>query len=81
MPRTARAAVGGYCYYTVNRGNRRAEVFHDADDYAAFAGLLREATAPVPMRVLAWGLVPPISSTPSCGPRGTRASPAGCTGC
>jgi putative transposase len=58
MPRTARAAVGGYCYHALNRGNRRAAVFHDADDYAAFAGLLREATARLPMRVLAWCLMP-----------------------
>jgi putative transposase len=25
--------VGGYCYYAFNRGNGRARVFHDDDDY------------------------------------------------
>jgi hypothetical protein len=27
MPRTARAAVGDYCYYVINHGNNRAVVF------------------------------------------------------
>lgn len=58
MPRTARAAVGGYCYHVVNRGNRRAEVFHGLDDYAAFARLLRRASAHAPMCVLGWCLMP-----------------------
>src|ERR1700736_2805713 len=55
MPRTARAARGGYCYHVLNRGNRRAQVFHG--DYAAFARLLRQAAAPAPMRLLAWCLI------------------------
>ena len=58
MPRTARAAVGGFCYHVINRGNRRAEVFHDPDDYAAFLRLLRKAHAHAPMRLLAWCLMP-----------------------
>jgi putative transposase len=58
MPRTARAAVGGYCYHVLNRGNRRAEVFHKPDDYAAFARLLRQAAGHARMRVLAWCLMP-----------------------
>jgi len=32
MPRTARAAVGGYCYHVPNRGNERAQVFPSEDD-------------------------------------------------
>ena len=43
MPRAARAAVGGVCYHVLNRGNRRARVFHADDDYAAFL-----AACPVP---------------------------------
>ena len=35
MPRTARAAVGGYCYYVLNRGNERAEGFDAKRDYQA----------------------------------------------
>ena len=58
MPRTARVARGGYCYHVVNRGNGRRTVCHDDDDYAFFAALLRAACARVPMRVLAYGLMP-----------------------
>jgi putative transposase len=58
MPRSARAAVGGYCYHVLNRCNRRGEVFHGPDDYAAFVRLLRQATARIPLRVLGWCLMP-----------------------
>jgi putative transposase len=58
MPRTARAAVGGYCYHVLNRGNRRARVFHGDGDYAAFCRLMRQATARVPLRVLGYCLMP-----------------------
>jgi putative transposase len=37
MSRTARVARAGYCYHLMNRGNGRAEVFHDETDYNAFA--------------------------------------------
>jgi putative transposase len=58
MPRTARAAVGGYCYHVIDRGNRRAEVFHHEGDYHAFVRLLRRACARVPLRLLAYCLMP-----------------------
>ena len=58
MPRTARAAVGDYCYHVINRGNARAEVFHAEGDYHAFVNLLREAGQRVPMRLLAYCLMP-----------------------
>lgn len=58
MPRTARASVGGLCYHVINRGNARADVFHKSHDYAAFQNLLREASARVRMRVLAYCLMP-----------------------
>ena len=58
MPRTARASVGGYCYHALNRGNGRARVFHDDDDYNAFLHLLREASARVPMRLIGYCLMP-----------------------
>src|SRR5579862_6361231 len=58
MPRTARASVGGYCYHALNRGNGRARVFHDDDDYHAFVTLLRQACARVPMRLLRFCLMP-----------------------
>jgi putative transposase len=58
MPRTARATPGGYCYHVLNRGNRRAEVYHTPDDYAIFVALLRRACARIPMRLLGYCLMP-----------------------
>lgn len=58
MPRTARASVGGLCYHVLNRGNARAQVFHDDADYRAFLDLLNAAGRRVPMRVLGFCLMP-----------------------
>lgn len=58
MPRTARAAVGGLCYHVLNRGNGRAQVFHDPADYRTFLELLQEAGRRVPVRVLGFCLMP-----------------------
>ena len=58
MPRTARASVGDYCYHIINRGNGRAQVFHADGDYQAFITLLREASRRIPMRLLAYCLMP-----------------------
>jgi putative transposase len=58
MPRTARASVGDYCYHVINRGNARTEVFHAEGDYQAFLDLLCQASARLPMRILAYCLMP-----------------------
>ena len=58
MPRTARASVGGICYHVINRGNAQAEVFHKTQDYAAFVKLIGQACERLPMRVLAYCLMP-----------------------
>ena len=58
MPRTARASVGDMCYHVVNRGNARGEVYHKDEDYAAFVTLLGQACERLPMRVLAYCLMP-----------------------
>jgi putative transposase len=58
MPRSARASVGGYCYHVLNRGNARAQVFHKDGDYNAFVKLIRQASARVPMRLLALCVMP-----------------------
>ena len=58
MPRTARASIGAFYYHVINRGNGRAELFHKARDYQAFVDLLRESIARVPMRLLAYCLMP-----------------------
>ncbi|HYT87819.1 MAG TPA: transposase [Gemmataceae bacterium] len=58
MPRTARAAAGNVCYHVLNRGNARATVFCKDGDYAAFLKALGQAHEELPMRVLAYCLMP-----------------------
>ena len=58
MPRTSRASVGGICYHVINRGNARGKVFHSQTDYKAFVELVEQAGDRVPMRVLAYCLMP-----------------------
>ena len=58
MPRHVPAALGGYCYHVLNRGNARRTVFHKEADYAAFAKLLRQAGERTDVRLLAWCLLP-----------------------
>lgn len=58
MPRTARSSQGGYCYHVLNRGNGRQTVFHKDGDYAAFLKLLAQAGERVPVRLLAYCLMP-----------------------
>jgi putative transposase len=58
MPRIARAAPGGKIYHVLNRGNGRCRLFHKDADYAAFQKLLFEVREAVPLRVLAWCLMP-----------------------
>jgi len=42
----------------INRGNARAEVFHKQEDLAAFLRIMSEAGLRVPMRVVAYCLMP-----------------------
>ena len=58
MPRTARASRAGYCYHVLNRGNARSEVFHKPGDYEAFLHAVGEASVRLPMRLLAYCLMP-----------------------
>ncbi|HEY7219095.1 MAG TPA: transposase, partial [Candidatus Binatia bacterium] len=58
MPRTARASVGDICYHVINRGNVQIEVFHKDGDYRAFVELIGLACQRIPMRVLAYCVMP-----------------------
>lgn len=58
MARPLRNTPGGYCYHVLSRGNGRQTVFHKAGDYEAFVGLFAAAQEVVPMRVLAYCLMP-----------------------
>ena len=57
MGRTARASQGGFVYHVLNRGNGRADVFHNDDDCAAFVTLMQEAHEKVPMRLVGYCLM------------------------
>lgn len=58
MPRTARASVGGFCYHVTGRGNGRATVFHGEADYRCFTELLSRGDQRLPIRILAYCLMP-----------------------
>jgi REP element-mobilizing transposase RayT len=58
MPRTARASVGGMCYHALNRGNDRRTVFRKEGDFAAFLKAFAEVCHDVPVRPLAYCLMP-----------------------
>lgn len=58
MPRPLRAAAGGFVYHVLNRGNARRTIFQDEGDYRAFERILAEVQERMPMRILAWCLMP-----------------------
>ena len=58
MPRTSRGSIGDQCYHVINRGNRRSTVFHRQSDYADFERLMFQASIRIPMRILAYCLMP-----------------------
>ncbi len=58
MPRVARVSVGNQCYHVLNRGNAQQRVSFKDGDYQAFEKAMAHACVEVPMRVLAWCLMP-----------------------
>jgi len=58
MARTARASKGEVCYHVINRGNNRSTVFLERPDYAAFVRFVLQAKKRIPLRVLAFCLMP-----------------------
>ena len=59
MPRTARAAPGGFVYHVLNRGNGRQLLFHSPGDFDAFVALLAEVKKAVPgVAILGYCLMP-----------------------
>lgn len=58
MPRRPRFATGGYVYHVLNRAVGRSRIFDKSEDYAAFLGVLAEAHEWLPMRLLAYCLLP-----------------------
>lgn len=58
MPRLPRTIIPNYCYHVLNRANRRAEVFHEPADYAAFLELMAKAQEHESLPILAACLMP-----------------------
>jgi putative transposase len=57
-PRTARASVRGYIYHALNRGNRRAGVFHKPADFDAFVEAIAVARRQLPVDLFGYWLMP-----------------------
>ena len=58
MPRPLRQIPDNSVQHVLNRGNRRAAIFHQEADYERFTNLLADASERVPMRLLAFCLMP-----------------------
>ena len=58
MPRPPRHIFAGQCYHILNRANRKAEVFHEPADYAAFIQLIAKAQDQVDLPMFATCLMP-----------------------
>src|SRR5207247_236883 len=58
MPRRLRVATGGLVYHVLNRAVGRARIFEKPEDYAAFERVLRASFDWLPMRLLAYCLLP-----------------------
>jgi putative transposase len=58
MGQALRVTPGDTVYHMLNRANRRQALFDDEGDYAAFERVLAEAQQRVPMRLLAYCLMP-----------------------
>jgi putative transposase len=58
MPYRRRLGSGGYVFHVLNRSARRIQLFRRDSDYDAFLSVMREAQAHVPLRILAYCLMP-----------------------
>lgn len=58
MPRMARHTPAGLVYHVLNRGVGQRTLFHKDEDYAAFERVLSQAHQRIPIRILAWCLMP-----------------------
>lgn len=58
MPRRPGQATGQVVFHVLNRAVQNTTLFSNRDDYQAFLALFIDATARVPMRLLAYALMP-----------------------
>ena len=58
MPHRQRVATAGVVFHVLNRGVRKLQLFDRPSDYRAFLKVLREAQERIPLRCLAYCLMP-----------------------
>ena len=58
MGRARRVDVGGVVYHVLNRANFRSRLFRSPAHYQEFLSILEESLQFVPLRILAYGLMP-----------------------
>jgi putative transposase len=58
MPRTARIAPGGVIFHVLNRANARSRIFEKDQDYEAFKHVIGETVTRIPIRILAYSIMP-----------------------
>jgi len=58
MSRSTRIAPGNVIYHVLNRGNARQRIFHKPPDYQAFLQALDQTRQILPVRILAYCLMP-----------------------
>jgi len=58
VPRPPRTAPGGFVYHVLNRANGKRRIFDHDRDYLAFERVLAEVQDRIPMRILAWCVMP-----------------------
>ena len=58
MPRTTRTALGEMIFHVLNRANARGVLFDGPADHSAFERITRRTVEYVPMRILAYCLMP-----------------------
>src|SRR5688500_8075499 len=58
MPRHPRGGTGGVVFHAFNRANARRRLFRNDGDYLAFVAAMTEAFRRVPIRILAWCVMP-----------------------
>ncbi|MDZ7750464.1 MAG: transposase [Gammaproteobacteria bacterium] len=58
MGRAQRIARGGLAYHVLNRANGRRPIFQRVADYIAFETVMAKTCDRIPMRILAWCLMP-----------------------
>lgn len=58
MPRIFRTLVAHGYYHVINRGNNRSDVFLSPADYRTFLRLIEQAQQRIPLRILAFCIMP-----------------------